>query len=146
MQLRRLTQSDRQKYIEMTSAFYCSDAVDHSVDFANFEKTFDMLITSDTYADCFIIEQDSDICGYILTAKTYSQEAGGICVWLEEIWIEPQFRSLGIGKSAILETIKHYQNAARFRLEYTDANQRAAALYRRLGFEPLEYRQMCLDK
>ena len=35
-----------------------------------------------------------------------------------------------------------YPDAARFRLEVTPENSRAAALYKRMGFEPLTYCQM----
>ena len=38
-----------------------------------------------------------------------------------------------------------YNTAARYRLEVTEENPRAAALYRMLGFEDLPYRQMVLD-
>ena len=39
-----------------------------------------------------------------------------------------------------------YHSAARFCLEVTDENPRTAALYRSLGFESLEYRQMVIDR
>ena len=38
-----------------------------------------------------------------------------------------------------------YNNAARFRLEVTEENPRAAALYHILGFEDLPYQQMVMD-
>ena len=38
-----------------------------------------------------------------------------------------------------------YNTAARYRLEVTESNVRASALYHMLGFEDLEYRQMILD-
>ena len=38
-----------------------------------------------------------------------------------------------------------YNTAARYRLEVTESNVRASALYHMLGFEDLEYRQLILD-
>lgn len=38
-----------------------------------------------------------------------------------------------------------YNTAARYRLEVTESNVRAIALYTMLGFEGLPYRQMILD-
>ena len=40
---------------------------------------------------------------------------------------------------------KEYPDYPRFRLEVTDANEKASSLYTRLGFRVLEYRQMVLD-
>ena len=54
-------------------------------------------------------------------------------------------RSQGVGRKLISAVHEKYQNAARFRLEVTDDNPRAAALYRILGFEDLPYRQMTMD-
>ncbi len=146
MNLRKITQSDREKYIKMATDFYNSEAVDHMVNPHNFEVTFDELMRSELYAECYIIEENAQTAGYILLAKTYSQEAGGICIWFDEIWLEPEFRGMGIGGNAIKEVMDIHSNAARFRLEYSDANSRVAQLYRRLGFETLNYRQMCIDK
>ncbi len=146
MNLRKIALSDREKYIEMTTAFYSSEAVEHAVDPRNFDMAFDEMMRSDTYVECWIIEENAQIAGYIMLLKTYSQEAGGICIWLDEVWIEPEFRGMGIGGNAIKQVMDIHSDAARFRLEYSDANPRAAQLYRRLGFDDMGYRQMCIEK
>lgn len=146
MNLRKIVQSDKEKYIEMATAFYNSEAVEHAVDPQNFEKAFDEMIRSDTYVECWIIEENARVAGYIMLLKTYSQEAGGICIWVDEFWIEPEFRGMGIGGNALKQMMSIYSDAARFRLEYSETNSRVAQFYRRLGFNDLVYRQMCLDK
>ncbi|MDD6395980.1 MAG: GNAT family N-acetyltransferase [Firmicutes bacterium] len=146
MNLRKILQSDKEKYIEMATEFYNSEAVDHAVDTPNFEKAFDEMMRSDTYVECWFIEENAKIAGYIMLLKTYSQEAGGICIWFDEVWVEPEFRGRGIGGNALKQMMSIYSDAARFRLEYSEENPRAAQLYRRLGFDDLVYRQMCIDK
>ena len=146
MNLRKINSNDKDKYLEMTAAFYSSEAVDHKVDPQNCVNTFDELMSSDTYAECYIIEESAKIAGYVLLSKSYSQEVGGICIWFEEIWIEPDFRGNGIGSKVLNQVMELHSEAARFRLEYAPANPRAAELYRRMGFEDLNYMQMCLDK
>lgn len=46
--------------------------------------------------------------------------------------------------STIWET--EYKSVSRFRLELEPGNEKAERLYRRLGFEPLDYRQMVKEK
>ena len=39
------------------------------------------------------------MAGYALLAKTFSQEAGGLVVWLDEMYVRPAYRSKGLGPS-----------------------------------------------
>ena len=94
---RKINQNDKDFYINSVKAFYSSDAVLHSIPESYITKTFDELMASDVYAECYIIEKEGERAGYALLAKTFSQEAGGIVVWLEEIYILPEFRSCGLG-------------------------------------------------
>lgn len=142
---RKIIESDREKYIEMAKAFYASPAVLHSVPAEYFERTFDEMMRSETYALGFIIEYEGKTAGYALLAKTFSQEAGGIVVWIEEIYLLPEFRNKGIG-SAFLEFVKNEIPAARYRLEAEPENERAKALYKRHGFEKLDYEQFNIDR
>lgn len=81
----------------------------------------------------------------MLLALTWSNEAGGLCVWLEELMVNESMRGKGIGSKMIAAVHEKYNSAARYRLEVTAENPRAAALYRLLGFEDLPYRQMIMD-
>ncbi|MFR4414425.1 MAG: GNAT family N-acetyltransferase [Butyricicoccus sp.] len=97
------------------------------------------------YADCLIAEDENgQPCAYSL-ALTWSNEAGGLCVWLEEIMVDDEQRGKGIGSRLIAAVHEKYNTAARYRLEVTESNVRASALYHMLGFEDLEYRQLILD-
>lgn len=66
-------------------------------------------------------------------------------MWIEEIYVRPEFRQKGLGKT-FFEALDRIQPAARYRLEIEPDNQRAERLYRSLGFEPLPYRQMVKDR
>lgn len=144
--IRKITAADRDVYISMAKDFYNSDAVSHSVDARNFEKTFDELMARDTYAEGYILQADGMTAGYALLAKTFSQEAGGMVVWVEELYILPEFRGRGLGS----EFLKHIQGKlgkeiSRIRLEASECNRRAVKLYKALGFTDLEYGQLFMD-
>lgn len=141
MNIRRLSQKDRTIYMELVDEFYHSDAVLHPVKQENHDAMFEELMRSDVYAECYIIESDSETAGFILIAKTFSQESGGLVVWVEEIFIREKFRGKGLG-SAALEFIESTVPASRYRLEIEPDNDRARELYSRLGYKNLPYEQM----
>ena len=77
--IHRLTENDRDIYIEMAREFYHSDAVLHPIPDEYFVRTVEEAIRSDAYAEIFLFECGGETAGYGLTAKTFSQEAGGMC-------------------------------------------------------------------
>ena len=136
--IRRITPADKAEYLAMVHDFYHSPAVLEPVPDEYFEKTFEELMRSDVYADAYIFEQNGVTVGYALLAKSFSQEAGGLCVWIEELYLKPEFRSAGLG-GEFLEYVKQAVPAARYRLETEPENERAAQLYRRHGYREMGY-------
>lgn len=84
-------------------------------DLAIFEKAPDEVINTpeqlaidlfvDKVCDCFVYEIDQKIVGIALFYISYSTWKGR-CLYLEDIYIEPQFRRKGIGKELFKELIK----------------------------------------
>lgn len=144
--IRSIENKDKDKYLEMVTKFYNSDAVLHSVPYKNFENTFNEVIKSNTYAECFMIMYNLEIVGYTLISKTYSQEVGGKVLLIEEIYIESKFRNKGIGKKIFEFLENRYEGYKRFRLEVEKSNTNVITLYRKIGFDILEYVQMIKDK
>lgn len=145
--IRRITEGDREDFLRLSEEFYASPAVLHAVPRRYHEAAFAELMRSDEYADGFIVEADGKTVGIALTAKTFSREAGGKVLWLEELYILPEYRSRGLGREyfAFIEEYARKEGFARIRLEVEEENVRARALYGRLGYLPLEYCQMFKD-
>ena len=145
--IRPIASTDRQQYIAMCREFYSGDAVLHPVPENYFQRTFDALMEHSPYAAAYIIEQNGETAGYALLAKSFSQEAGGIVIWIEELYIRPQFQGHGLG-TAFFRFLEEQNDGTvkRYRLEYEPDNVRGAALYRRLGFTPLAYGQMIKEE
>ena len=141
--VRKVLPKDRETYIELAWQFYSSDAVHHSIPRENIEATFDEMMRSDVYTQGYILAHEAKPVGYVLIAKTFSCEGGGLTVWIEEAFILPEYRSLGLGR-ALFATLEAEYGAslARMRLEIAPDNTRARSLYQRLGFEVLPYQQM----
>lgn len=139
--LRKITPNDRETYIALSEEFYSSDAVSHSIPVEFHKNSFDELMRSDEYIECFIFEQNGETAGYALIAKTFSPEAGGVVVWIEELYVRESFRGKGLGK-AFFKYMEENYPAARYRLEIEPENLRAKKLYSSLGYKELPYAQM----
>ena len=144
--IRPIEAKDKAIYLSMTRKFYDSDAVLSPVPTEHFEKTFDLLLNGSPFADAFVFEEDETVVGYALLARTWSQEAGGETVWIEEIYLEPDARGKGYGSAffRFLET-EYAPDAKRFRLEVEKENEGAVSLYQRMGFAFFPYDQMKKD-
>ncbi|HIR88660.1 MAG TPA: GNAT family N-acetyltransferase [Candidatus Fimimorpha faecalis] len=141
--VRKITENDREVFLRLAKEMYASDAVLKSIPEEYHERTFEELMRSEEYAEGYILEWDEEVVGYGLTAKTFSQEAGGIVIWLEELYILEAFRSKGLGRQFFQYVEEHAgPEVTRLRLETELDNERARSLYRRLGFKELEYAQM----
>ena len=44
-----------------------------------------------------LLEQDGETAGYGLLSLKYSHEAGGLELWVEELYVRPAFRGRGLG-------------------------------------------------
>lgn len=143
--LRPFSAEDRALYCQMAHDFYRSEAVDHTIPDAFITRTADAVLDGTPFAAIYLLEQDGTTVGYALLALTWSQEAGGPAVWVDELYLLPQFRGQGLGTKFFQELETLYPNAARFRLEIEPDNVRAKALYTRMGFTGLNYGQMIHD-
>ncbi len=145
MKIRKTEEKDREIYLEMAQDFYASPAVLSNVPKENLVYSFDEFCEGTPFGDAFIFEEDGNILGYGVLAYTYSQEAGGKVVWLEEIYIKEAYRGKGAG-SLFIDFVLENIPAKRYRLETEPENEKAAALYRRKGFEFFEYVNYRLDR
>ena len=142
--VREITAADRQLYTKLASEFYSTDAVLYNIPASHIEATFNEMMRSSEYAEGFILETGGEAAGYALLAKTFSQEAGGIVLWIEELYVRSEYRSKGLG-SEFFAFLEQNRPAARYRLEIEPENERAADLYARRGFVSLPYCQMIKD-
>lgn len=141
--LRYVTPEDHDVLINMMDAFYHTPGVLHEISKDHFEKTFTQILDGDPYVNAYIIQFDRKTAGYCLLSHTYSNEAGGLTVWIEEIYIDPSFRGHKLADKALREIFALYgDTVSRYRLEVTADNKIAKKIYYRLGFKMLDYQQM----
>ena len=89
---------------------------------------------------CLIAEQDGKPAGFAFYFFNYSTWVGRPGLYLEDLFVEPEFRGLGIGK-ALLERVAAIaveKNCPRLQWEVLDWNTPAIDFYRAMGAEFLD--------
>lgn len=143
--MRDLLPDDRKVFLSMVKSFYLSTAVAHNVDSRNFEKTFEAALSQSPFIRAFMIEDKGVPAGYAILSFTHSNEAGGMVVLIEELYISETCRGKGLGRKFFEFLEQEYPLAKRFRLEVRKTNKKAMALYDGLGYNVLDYVQMVKD-
>lgn len=143
--IRKYQNSDRQFILDMMNDFYDSPAVLHRIPTENYIKTVDEMEKGSPFMDIFVLEYGGEKAGYALTAYTYSNEAGGKVVWIDELYVAPKFQGKGLGREFIGYIKSKFGDFARIRLEVEKSNDGATRLYKREGFAQFDYSQYVIE-
>lgn len=143
--IRDAVPSDKKTFLSMALEFYSSEAVLKPVDPQNFEATFTAAMDKSPFVRLLMMEIGDIPVGYALLSFTYSNEAGGMVVLIEEVQIEKTYRNQGYGSKLFGFLEREYPTAKRFRLEVSAENTKTVDLYSRLGYKNIDYIQMVKD-
>ena len=144
---RDITSADREIVIPMVVDFYHTDAVDHEVPAEIMERAFAAAADpAEPLLRGVLVCDGEEVVGYVYITFCYSAEVGGRCVFIEEIFLKEEHRGKGYGKQIMAWMEAEYPEVRRFRLEVTQVNKQAIALYEGSGYRYLRYDQMVFDK
>lgn len=144
--IRKMCSNDFDEVLDMMRVFYASPAVQHKAPDDVLAKDIQDCIGNMPFIEGYVFEEDGEAAGYSMLAKSYSTEYGGICIWIEDVYIKPQFRGLGIGTRFFSFIESEYSDkAVRFRLEVAQDNLKAIEMYKRCGFDRLFYIEMAKE-
>ena len=141
MNIREMIQDDKSIIIDMMRVFYASPAVLSNGSEEIFEADVENCVNDSPYLEGFVFEENGEILGYGMIAKSFSTEFGKPCIWIEDLYIKPEFRGQGIGSAFFSHIEKKYPNHI-YRLEVEEENERAICVYKKNGFEVLPYMEM----
>ncbi|MDO4554961.1 MAG: GNAT family N-acetyltransferase [Lachnospiraceae bacterium] len=143
MNIRLMTPKDKEEVLKMMRVFYDSDAVQHAAPDAILEKDIDDCVSTLPFVEGYILEENGKIAGYSMIAFSYSTEYGGICIWIEDIYIKPEYQGRGFATKLFRFIEEKYNNiAVRYRLELEKNNVHAKKSYQKNGYAPLDYLEM----
>ena len=144
--IRRMTPADKPQILQMMRVFYDSPAVEHTAPDAVLEKDIDDCLSDLPFLEGFVIEQEGSIIGYAMTSLSYTTEYGGICIWLEDLYLKPAYRHSGIAGELFTDIERRYPDAVRFKLEVEPENETAVQCYEKYGFHRSPYFLMTKER
>ncbi len=139
--IRTMTRKDKYKVMDMMRVFYASPAVFTNGSEEIFEADVENCVNDSPYLEGFVFEGGEEIQGYGMIAKSFSTEFGKPCIWIEDLYLKPEYRGLGIGSMFFSYLEKNYTDCI-FRLEVEEENERAIHVYEKNGFAILPYMEM----
>lgn len=139
--IRPMVEKDKAYVREMMRTFYASPAVLSNGSEEIFDNDIENCVNSSPYLEGYIFEAEKEIQGYAMVAKSFSTEFGKPCIWIEDLYLKPEYRSLGIG-SEFFKFIENKYPDTVLRLEVEHDNERAIKVYKKCGYEVLPYMEM----
>lgn len=132
-QFRDYEMRDHESLTKMILALYTEDPSSNVMTRAKIDRT--IAVMEDGRTGKFIIaEVDGAIAGYALLSYYWSNEFGGRVVYIDELFTLPEFRNQGLGTLLMQYVFENAASAVAFALEVTPRNDKAKALYERMGF------------
>lgn len=141
--IRTMKIKDTEEVLAMMGVFYDSPAILHKASEAVLRRDIEDCVGENPFIEGFVFEEEGQIAGYSMLAKSYSTEYGGLCIWIEDLYIKPEYRGSGIGTQFFSYLEEAYRGkAVRLRLEVEPSNGRAIEVYKKCGYQQLPYIQM----
>ncbi len=135
LELQAAKPGDLARLLPLVAAYHAFEGID-----SNAEKrasAVGRLLADSRLGGIWLVLADSELAGYIALCRGFSIEFDGFDAFVDEFYLEPEFRGRGIGKF-VLEAVKseaRWQHINALHLEVARDNQRAQRLYRGAGFE-----------
>lgn len=144
MNIVKMTKEHKAEVFEMMNIFYHSAAVFTDGSDEIYRNDIENCINDSPYLEGWVFEENGEIIGYGMIAKSFSTEFGKPCIWIEDIYLKENYRDRGLG-SAFISFIREAFPKAVLRLEVESENERAVHVYRKNGFTVLPYMEMKLE-
>jgi len=141
--IRKMAEGDKKTVFDMMREFYNSPALITTPSDEVLERNISDCVSDMPFVEGFVFEEDHKITGYAMIAKSYSTEFGGMCIWIEDLYLLPEYRHKGTGTRFFEFLENEYKGrAVVLRLEAEHENEKAVTAYRKNGFSELPYVEM----
>ncbi len=142
--LRPATQKDLSVLLGLIRALAEYEKLSHAVT-GSIEALQEHLFGANPYIEAIVAEYGGQAVGFALFFHNYSTFLAKPGIYLEDLFVLPQFRRLGIGKAVLsyLAQLAISRNCGRFEWSVLDWNESAIAFYQRMGASILDSTRIC---
>lgn len=141
--IRAMKREDFEEVLGMMKVFYASPAVLYKASEEVLLRDMEDCLSDMPFVEGYVFEEEGKIAGYSMAAKGYTTEYGGICIWVEDLYIKPEYRHRGLGTQFLAFLEKEYEGrAVRFKLEVEEDNGTAIEAYKKCGYQISPYFEM----
>lgn len=104
------------------------------------DQIAESLFGARAYAEVLLAERDGEPVGFALFFHNYSTFRGAPGIYLEDLFVKPEYRGQGLGRALFqaLAKLAVQRGCARMDWAVLDWNEPAIGFYRRLGAIPLD--------
>lgn len=98
------------------------------------------LFGENRFVEVWLAEYQNQAVGYLIFYYNFSSFLAKAGLFIEDIFVLPEFRSKGIGKKLLLKVIElaKERNCGRVEWNVLDWNEPAISFYKKMGAEPLD--------
>lgn len=141
-----INSSDEDAVVSMMNGLYDEDPASSPVGRNRFLVTVRYFLDHPDAGKIVLMKEANRIVGYAITIPFWSNEYGGMIIFVDELFVVRDRRGSGIA-TAFFEELRRTLpwDAVAMLLEVTPDNQRARTLYESLGFSRRSNDTMSLD-
>ena len=141
IEIRRATPDDLEPVVDLLAAQLAEH--DIPIDRADLAYAAEGLLRVPERGVVLAAERDGTIVGVACVSFSWTVERGGMVAWLDELYVVPTRRELGLGNELLAEVIAAATRAGcpTVELEVETSHARAEHLYQRHGFHALPRRR-----
>ncbi|NIM91508.1 MAG: GNAT family N-acetyltransferase [Candidatus Aminicenantes bacterium] len=142
--VRRAILADLEKLVSFT-VVEAKEAEGIDLSPKNVRRSVLAALENDALGKYWVLAREKDeIIGNVSVVREWSNWKGGYYWWIQSLFIQPEFRGLGL-MQMLIDTVKEEarnEEALELRLCVHSANKRALKAYRKSGFSESDYRIM----
>lgn len=145
--IKAVSPQDIPSLLELIRELAQFEKLEHTVE-ATEKSLHDSLFDPAPAAGAFLARRDNELAGYAIYFFTFSSFVGRPGLWLDDVYVRPQFRGQGLGR-AFFQAVARVgveRSCGRFEWTALDWNEKAIEFYRKLGAQAMdEWKMFRLD-
>lgn len=136
--IRKAEKSDSQAILDLIKGL--ADYEKMTADVVATKENIEQTIFVNQFAEVYLAEYNSKIAGFSLFFYNYSTFLAKPGIYLEDLYVKPEYRSKGIGKSLLINLAKiaAERNCGRLEWSVLDWNTPAIEFYKSLKANPMD--------